>query len=959
MGNQFFLSSEFENLIDLSALSISVFLIPLVWAGARRAGPGVARIAYVGFFAAANLVLGLQAFRSGYSLASDLPFSSGYFLPLVAAAGTLAVGALAALLWSRSGRSGAGLFLAMSVLTAGFECAWIYQSLASEMPLLYRGMYALGGSVAYWLSPLRLAVLAAALYGFALSGKQKAPGRLIVAALLLAAREIVFFMLVRSGSAVQLAWASCLSEGALAVAAMLAAAAFYDFEEVASRSLAFRLFVLSFVVMATVSLTLSFNYILRVRLLDEALVRYQGEGRKIGADITADLDHLSDSLGRLAEPSVYRFFSTRFHASSSVVSDLGLDLVRGYIPREFQTVSFTDKADFLLFTYARVAEDAAAAPPLTPVQMQALSQSPGRVFVYRMNEEARGNLLYENEGRPAIREEAVANDPIVLFAAAVKDRAGGIQGFVKAVMKVRTLLELTAGYGNTSGWDFIASGDGVLLAHSRLGYTGFRIESQSKAWSEAIHGKRWYQLDLPGGRLYLAFYQMEDTGWVIARAVSTPTIIESTRKLRGATLLMLIITVLVAAVTAVVVSTILTRQKVAIERMGFEVERKRVLEDRNRALDLKNRELADERRRIEAILVSIGEGVAVLDPDGRVIFMNGAARRILRVSQGQKVEDMSALSLGLADLPAEIERARAEQGPTYSFQGRTGDTDIRVTISRVQADDGSPGPVVLAIQDITELMKVDRLKTEIISIVSHSLRTPLTSIKSYTEILQSKAGKIEREKELEFLGVIDRSADRLSRIVNNLLDLSKVASGKMHYRFEPTDIAELVSEAMELVSGSAAAKKIRLEIHGGGRLPEIQLDRLKFKQVLDNLLGNSLKFTPAGGRIGVTTEALSGRDLLMRTGRPSVRSNLNYVLIRVKDSGGGIRKQNLERVFDKFFQDDYVRQSSEGGTGLGLAISKEYVIAHGGLIWAEAPESGGAELCVALPAGAAENESAA
>jgi len=266
---------------------------------------------------------------------------------------------------------------------------------------------------------------------------------------------------------------------------------------------------------------------------------------------------------------------------------------------------------------------------------------------------------------------------------------------------------------------------------------------------------------------------------------------------------------------------------------------------------------------------------------------------------------------------------------------------------------------VLAIQDITELMKVDRLKTEIISIVSHSLRTPLTSIKSYTEILQAKAGKIDREKELEFLGVIDRSADRLNRIVNNLLDLSKVASGKMHYRFEPTDVGELVDEAVELVSGAAAFKQIRLKVHGADGLPEIQLDRLKFKQVLDNLLGNSLKFTPAGGRIDVFIESVPGRDLAKRTGRQGLRSDIGYVLIRVKDTGAGIRRQNLDRVFDKFFQDDYVRQSSEGGTGLGLAISKEYVIAHGGVIWAEAPEAGGAELCVALPANEAASETAA
>ncbi len=949
MGEQFFLSSEFENLVDLSALTISVFLLPLAWTGWRRAEDRITRLALLGFWVSANLILALQALRSGYSLASNLPFSARYFLPLTAAADTFVVGALAALLWRRAGIRGRGMILAATVLGALAEGVWLYRSSLAELPLIYRGLAAYRMSGAVWISAIRVGLLLVAIAVFLGSDRGRGFRRLLIVSLFIGLRELLFLRLIWPSSNFDLIWISSAGEVLLASASVLVAVTFYDFEQTAARSFAFRLFILSFVATATVSLTLSFNYILRARLLDESLVRYQGEGRRIAADINQTIDHLSDSLARLAEPSVFQFFSTRFHTSSSAVSELGLDLVRGYIPKEFHAVNFTDTADSLLFAYVRAGEDVTSMPVLTAAQIDSLSVSPGRVFIYRIHEESRGDLLYEAAGSPAIREEAVRQEPVVLFAASVRNRSGGVQGFVKAVMKTRTLLDLMTGYGNTSGWDFIASTEGVVLAHSRLGYTGFRLDGGGDSWREAIQARRWYPLDLPGGRVYLALFRLEEMSWVVARSVSTTTIVESTQKLRGATLLLFVITVLIAAVTATGVSIVLTRQRVAIERMGFEVERKRVLEERNRALDLKNRELAAERRRIEAILVSIGEGVAVLDAENRVVFMNGAARRIFRIREDQEVADLTVEDMGLRELPAQIEVSRSGGRRSHSFLSKAGDVDVRVTMSQVKADDDVSGPTVLAIQDITELMRVDRMKTEIIAIVSHSLRTPLTAVKSFTEILKTRVGKLKREQELEYLDVIERSTDRLTRIVNNLLDLSKVASGRMHFRFEQTDLDELVRESIELVSGAAQSKNITISCCATGQLPKLPLDRLKFKQVMDNLLGNSLKFTPAGGRIEVTVCAVDGSELVWRADNAGINSGAGYVLVSVRDTGIGIRKQNLERVFDKFFQDDYVRQSTEGGTGLGLAISREYVLAHGGVIWAEIPEGGGAQICVALP----------
>ncbi len=951
MGEQFFLSSEFENLVDLSALSITLFLIPLAWAGRRNAGGAAGRWSLALFFFSVNGLIGLNALRTGYLLASNLPFSSRYFAPALVAFENLAAFSAAALILSRTGSRWAGRLAVLAPLAAALSGLWILNRLSGEFPMLGKGRLAALEPAILWFGPVRAGVLLFAMAVFRNRWNEGHFKRVMLAGILMAVREGLFWLLWNRAGQGGAGSLLVLDDLLLVAAAVLVALTVFDLSDPARRPFAIRVFGFSFVVLATASLTLSFNYILRVQLLEEALVRYRGEGQKIAADIRQQLGELSEAVARLSEPSVFRFFSTRFHTSSSAVSELGLDLVRGYIPRDFQSVSFWDEKDGLLFTYARSPEDSAPAPALTESQQTALRLAPGQVFTFRLNQESRGPLIQESSSGQALRDEAVTAYPSVLFATAVRDRSGRIAGFVKAVVRLQSLLVLTAGYAAASGWDFIASKEGVLLAHSRRGYLGFQLQDPGERWADALNGKNWYQLDLPGGRIYLAFYQMEDSGWVIARAISTTTIIESTRKFRGATLLMLFITVLVAAVTAIAITAVLTRQNVAMERMAFEVERKKVLEDRNRVLDLKNRELAEERRRIEAILVSIGEGVVVLDPGGTVIFLNGAAERILGVRTAPD-RALQSHELRLPDLDAQIDRLRhpGYQLRTSSYLCRVGETDVRVTLSvAAEGNDLATGPVVLAIQDITELMRVDRMKTEIISIVSHSLRTPLTSIKSFTEILQSRAGRIEREKELEYLGVIDRSTDRLSRIVNNLLDLSKVASGKMQYRFEPTDLNRLVAEAIELVSGAAESKGIGVRFQEADGLPDLPVDRSKFRQVLDNLLGNSLKFTPVSGTVAVTVEVQPGAELSARSGRADFAQGARYAVVRVKDSGVGIRKQNLERIFDKFFQDDYVRQSTEGGTGLGLAISREYVLAHHGVIWAEAPPEGGALLSVAIP----------
>lgn len=252
-----------------------------------------------------------------------------------------------------------------------------------------------------------------------------------------------------------------------------------------------------------------------------------------------------------------------------------------------------------------------------------------------------------------------------------------------------------------------------------------------------------------------------------------------------------------------------------------------------------------------------------------------------------------------------------------------------------------------------KLEKLERLKSEFISIVSHELRTPLTAIKNSLDIILSgKSGELSTSMS-KFLDMAKRNVTRLSGIINDLLDLSKVEAGKMDFRFKKTDINVPVEFVKNTFENLAKEKNINLEIELDKNLPDVYIDAQRMEQIISNLVSNALKFTEDNGKISIKTQKISAANVseqkLFEQDNSNVDITDEYVLITVKDSGIGISKENLNKVFDKFAQIESSLSRAVGGSGLGLPIAKELTTAHHGFIWLESVMGEGTTFFVAIP----------
>ena len=230
------------------------------------------------------------------------------------------------------------------------------------------------------------------------------------------------------------------------------------------------------------------------------------------------------------------------------------------------------------------------------------------------------------------------------------------------------------------------------------------------------------------------------------------------------------------------------------------------------------------------------------------------------------------------------------------------------------------------------LKMVDKMKSDFYSSMSHELRTPLTSIKEGINLLREGAGGAIPERQKRLLAILSEESKRLIDLVNSLLDLSKMEAGMMTYAFEAGTVAPLIERATTEMIPLIEARKIALQIRVDEKLPVIKMDREKILQVLRNLLGNAVKFTPERGQVRVVARLVN-----------------RGVEVSVSDTGPGIKKENLTTIFEKFHQESFKHSNHIKGTGLGLAIVKHVVTAHGGRVWAESEPGQGSSFVFVLP----------
>jgi len=361
------------------------------------------------------------------------------------------------------------------------------------------------------------------------------------------------------------------------------------------------------------------------------------------------------------------------------------------------------------------------------------------------------------------------------------------------------------------------------------------------------------------------------------------------------------------------------------------------------ALQAKQEEAAKSR----AILESIADGVLVLDQNGRVLLLNPAAEGLLGFAaialEGEHFRHM----LGLGATPGDRELAEAlhgelrarletedatEAGQRGSIRLEAGKRVLAVNIAPlVVAAGGTPG-LVAALRDVTRQAEVERLKNEFISSVSHELRTPMTSIKGYTDLLfLGMAGGLT-DTQRSFLQIIKSNADRLTALVNDILDISHIETGRLRLIIERLNILALIDQVIILFREQYREKGLDLQWSPPAALGLVRGDAARVTQILNNLVVNAWHYTPAGGRVKVTAEE---RD--------------DFVHIHVEDTGIGIAPDDLTRIFDRFYRADHPLVQESGGTGLGLPIAKMFVEMLGGDIWVKSEFGEGSTFSFSLP----------
>jgi len=351
-------------------------------------------------------------------------------------------------------------------------------------------------------------------------------------------------------------------------------------------------------------------------------------------------------------------------------------------------------------------------------------------------------------------------------------------------------------------------------------------------------------------------------------------------------------------------------------------------------------ELISEKDRTQAILDSAGEGIFFTDPLGTILYTNPAMARLSGYEPDAHIGE--SLDLWQADRNAP-EQYRDLWEAIYDGRGWSGELqlrtrdgavkDVNLTIAPIQSQDGQITGFVGVQSDISKLKEVDRLKSNIISSVSHELKTPLTTIKTYVMLLD----KGKREKREGYLSVLNRETDRLTAIIEDFLDLSSLEAGEIRSRPQPIDTMSVVDEVIQSCNARALTKNIHLTWQENGEVPRAIADSTQLEQILTNLVVNALNYTPAGGQVS------------LKAGNGYLDGEL-AVWMQVSDSGPGIMQDDLPFVFDRFFRGKAAEDSGAPGTGLGLTICRELVERNRGRIEVDSDPERGAIFTVWLPA---------
>jgi two-component system phosphate regulon sensor histidine kinase PhoR len=353
----------------------------------------------------------------------------------------------------------------------------------------------------------------------------------------------------------------------------------------------------------------------------------------------------------------------------------------------------------------------------------------------------------------------------------------------------------------------------------------------------------------------------------------------------------------------------------------------------------KIQDIEQEQAKTTAILDTMIEGVVAVDGRDTILLMNERVRAMFGLGAARGEHKPFLEVIRNADLHRILHQSRAagEGGVSRHELRLASPIERRLQVNAVPLRLGPDETgVVMVLHDVTELRRLEQVRTEFVANVSHELRTPLTAIHGYLETLLGGALE-ERENARRFLEIVFRHTERLGRLLDDLTDLSNIELGKVSLRLAPTGLDEVIESVLAIIGPKSASGRVTLGAELPAGLPPVLADRDRLAQILINLVDNAVKYTPEGGRVTVRArEAGTGR-----------------VEIAVIDTGIGIPPADLPRITERFYRADRARSRELGGTGLGLAIVKHLVLAHGGELAIESQPGRGTTVRFSLPAGPA------
>ena len=498
----------------------------------------------------------------------------------------------------------------------------------------------------------------------------------------------------------------------------------------------------------------------------------------------------------------------------------------------------------------------------------------------------------------------------------------------------------------------IIAGDGTVVGESdddrtRMDNHANRpevIAALSQERGSSIRHSKTVDLDM----LYVALPVAREDGTVdvVRAALPLASVEKHVGELSRTTLLAALVAVLLAAVLATVIAERTTqpvrRLTQAAEDMAEgRLDRRILITSRDeigtlaRALNKTAQVLQDtistlaaEQGHLQAILEHMADGVIITDEMGQVSLINPAAGQLLETTQELALKRTFAQVVRDHRLIALWEECRRQgDGQSKVIEMETRQIFLQAIITPFPENRTSSYLVIL--QDLTSIRRLQTVRRDFISNISHELRTPLAGLKALVDTLRDGAMDDPPAAE-RFLNRIEVEVDSMTQMVEELLELSRIESGQVPVELVPTALSEVVVDAAERLRPQAERAGLDLIIEMDPNLPRVVADPTRIRQVITNLVHNAIKFTPADGVVHVSAVTSS-----------------SDVIVSVRDTGVGIPREDLPRIFERFFKADRAR--SGGGTGLGLAISKHIIQAHGGRIWVESDEGRGSTFYFALP----------